>query len=42
MRTNADWENVAYMVILILIVVFVFDNISNALRSRLVEPAARD
>ena len=40
MRTNADWENVAYMVILILIVVFVFDNISNALRSRLVEPAA--
>ena len=42
MRTNADWENVAYMVILILIVVFVFDNISNALRSRLVEPATRD
>ena len=42
MRTNADWENVAYMVILILIVVFVFDNISNALRSRLVEPIARD
>ncbi len=36
MRTNQDWENVAYMVILILIVVFVFDNISNALRSRLI------
>ncbi len=36
MRTNADWENVAYMVILILIVVFVFDNISNALRRRLI------
>jgi phosphonate transport system permease protein len=35
MRTNSDWENVAYMVILILIVVFVFDNISNALRKRL-------
>ncbi|TCD13375.1 phosphonate ABC transporter, permease protein PhnE [Oricola cellulosilytica] len=35
MRTNADWENVAYMVSLILVVVFVFDNISNALRSRL-------
>ncbi|GKX34433.1 MAG: phosphonate ABC transporter, permease protein PhnE [Rhizobiaceae bacterium MnEN-MB40S] len=35
MRTNADWENVAYMVILILITVFVFDNISNAIRSRL-------
>ena len=36
MRTNQDWENVAYMVILILVVVFVFDNISNALRSRLI------
>jgi len=36
MRTNQDWENVAYMVILILIVVFVFDGVSNALRSRLI------
>ncbi len=36
MRTNSDWENVAYMVLLILVVVFVFDNISNALRSRLI------
>lgn len=36
MRTNQDWENVAYMVLLILTVVFVFDNISNALRSRLI------
>jgi phosphonate transport system permease protein len=36
MRTNQDWENVAYMVVLILIVVFVFDNISNALRSRFI------
>ena len=35
MRTNSDWENVAYMVLLILIVVFLFDGISNALRSRL-------
>ncbi|WP_306029596.1 phosphonate ABC transporter, permease protein PhnE [Stappia sp. MMSF_3263] len=35
MRTNQDWENVAYMVLLILAVVFIFDNISNALRSRL-------
>lgn len=35
MRTNADWENVAYMVVLILITVFIFDNISNAIRSRL-------
>ena len=38
MRTNSDWENVAYMVLLILIVVFVFDNISNALRRRLIKP----
>lgn len=37
-RTNSDWENVAYMVILILIVVFVFDNISTALRQRLISP----
>jgi phosphonate transport system permease protein len=36
MRTNSNWANVFYMVILILIVVFVFDNISNALRSRLI------
>ncbi|MGF1477792.1 MAG: phosphonate ABC transporter, permease protein PhnE [Geminicoccaceae bacterium] len=35
MRTNSDWENVFYMVILILIVVFIFDHISNTLRSRL-------
>ncbi|RUY34115.1 phosphonate ABC transporter, permease protein PhnE [Mesorhizobium sp. M7A.F.Ca.US.001.04.1.1] len=39
MRTNQDWENVAYMVLLILIVVFVFDNISNALRRRLMGQA---
>lgn len=36
MRTNQDWENVFYMVILILIVVFAFDAVSNALRSRLI------
>ncbi|WP_295809311.1 phosphonate ABC transporter, permease protein PhnE [uncultured Nitratireductor sp.] len=36
MRTNQDWENVAYMVMLILLVVFVFDNISNVLRQRLI------
>ncbi|WP_309083495.1 phosphonate ABC transporter, permease protein PhnE [Chelativorans sp.] len=35
MRTNSDWENVAYMVLLILLVVFVFDNISSMLRRRL-------
>jgi len=40
MRTNQDWENVAYMVLLILVVVFVFDNISNALRSRLIGRAS--
>ena len=38
MRTNSNWANVFYMVILILIVVFVFDNISNALRKRLIKP----
>lgn len=36
MGTNADWDKVAYMVLLILLVVFVFDSISNALRSRLI------
>lgn len=36
MRTNSDWENVAYMVLLILMVVFVFDSISNLCRSRLI------
>jgi phosphonate transport system permease protein len=35
MRTNSNWENVAYMVILILAVVFLFDMASNALRHRL-------
>jgi len=36
MRTNQDWENVFYMVILILVVVYVFDSVSNALRQRLI------
>lgn len=36
MGTNADWDKVAYMVLLILIVVFLFDNLSNAIRSRLI------
>ena len=35
MRTNSNWQNVAYMVILILIVVFLFDAASNAMRHRL-------
>ena len=43
MRTNRDWENVFYMVILILVVVFVFDAVSSALRRRLMGHApARD
>jgi len=36
MGTNADWDKVAYMVLLILFVVFLFDNISTAIRQRLV------
>ncbi|MBN9434664.1 MAG: phosphonate ABC transporter, permease protein PhnE [Bosea sp.] len=36
MRTNTNWANVFYMVILILIMVYVFDAISNALRQRLI------
>ena len=36
MRTNADWENVAYMVLLILFVVYVFDTISSRLRGVLI------
>ncbi|MOA14321.1 Phosphate-import permease protein PhnE [compost metagenome] len=36
MGTNADWDKVAYMVLLILLVVFLFDHISNSLRSRLI------
>ncbi|MBL8584308.1 MAG: phosphonate ABC transporter, permease protein PhnE [Rhizobiaceae bacterium] len=35
MRTNTDWENVAYMVLLILMVVYVFDGVSSSLRRRL-------
>ena len=35
MRTNSNWPNVFYMVLLILLVVFTFDNISNFLRRRL-------
>lgn len=36
MRTNQNWANVAYMVLLILIVVYTFDIISNKLRSALI------
>jgi len=42
MRTNSDWENVAYMVVLILLVVYIFDTVSNIARSRLMGgPASR-
>lgn len=41
MGTNADWDKVAYMVLLILFVVFVFDAISNAVRSRLIGSTVR-
>jgi phosphonate transport system permease protein len=41
MRTNSDWENVAYMVVLILIVVYMFDSLSSWLRSKLIGPASR-
>ena len=36
MVTNANWANVAYMVLLILITVFCFDMFSNAIRHRLI------
>jgi phosphonate transport system permease protein len=36
MGTNSDWDKVAYMVLLILGVVFLFDNMSNAIRSQLI------
>jgi phosphonate transport system permease protein len=36
MRTNSNWANVFYMVLLVLAVVFIFDALSNALRSRLI------
>nr|WP_284387976.1 phosphonate ABC transporter, permease protein PhnE [Devosia yakushimensis] len=40
MGTNSDWDKVAYMVLLILFVVFLFDNISTAIRSRLIGPSS--
>ena len=36
MRTNSNWANVCYMVVLILIVVYAFDTVSSALRRRLI------
>lgn len=40
MGTNSDWDKVAYMVLLILLVIFIFDAMSNAIRSRLIGPKA--
>jgi phosphonate transport system permease protein len=36
MRTHSNWANVAYMVLLILIVVYLFDNVSTWLRRKLI------
>ncbi|WP_237151878.1 phosphonate ABC transporter, permease protein PhnE [Oryzibacter oryziterrae] len=36
MRTHTNWPNIFYMVLLIIGTVFIFDTISNALRSRLI------
>ena len=41
MRTNSNWENVAYMVVLIFLVVYMFDNLSNFLRTRLIGSTSR-
>jgi phosphonate transport system permease protein len=41
MRTNSNWENVAYMVALIFLVVYMFDNLSNFLRTRLIGSTSR-
>ncbi|HUG60470.1 MAG TPA: phosphonate ABC transporter, permease protein PhnE [Methylomirabilota bacterium] len=39
MRTNQDWENVFYMVLLILIVIYAIDTLSGAVRRRLIGEA---
>src|SRR5690606_28533775 len=36
MGTNSDWDKVAYMVLLILLVGFLFDDLSTAIRQRLI------
>ena len=41
MRTNDNWGNVAYMVLLIFIVVYIFDNLSTFLRTRLIGSSSR-
>ncbi|TIR27193.1 MAG: phosphonate ABC transporter, permease protein PhnE, partial [Mesorhizobium sp.] len=42
MRTNTNWANVFYMVLLILLVVFIFDNISSYLRRKLMGSVGND
>jgi phosphonate transport system permease protein len=42
MRTNSNWANVFYMVLLILLVVFIFDNVSGILRRRLIGTDPRE
>ena len=39
MRTNSNWANVCYMVLLLLVVVYIIDGISTALRRRLIQGA---
>jgi phosphonate transport system permease protein len=41
MRTNSNWENVAYMVLLSFLVVYAFDNASSYLRSKLIGSPSR-
>jgi phosphonate transport system permease protein len=41
MRTNSNWENVAYMVLLIFLVVYMFDNASSYLRTKLIGSPSR-
>ena len=40
-RTNSNWQNVAYMVLLLLVIVFIFDSLSSALRARLINRGGR-
>lgn len=41
-RTGTDWENTAYMIVLIILVVIAMDNISSAARRRLIKGASPD
>ena len=37
MRTTQDWENVMYMIVLIILVVIAMDNVSGWARKRLIQ-----